>query len=570
MSQAAALASGKGRGEENFPVASRLIAPRHRPPILAFYDFARSADDVADHPTAPAARKLALLDAMEAGLSGRSDGEPAALALRRVLAERGLDDGHARDLLTAFRRDITCLRYPDWEALMDYCRYSAMPVGRFVLDVHGEDRAVWPASDALCAALQVINHLQDCGSDYRLLDRVYLPLDALQAAGVELSELGRPQGSAALRACIAGLARRADALLDRSEPLAGQVRDLRLAMEIAVIQRLARRLVRLLASRDPLGGKVRLRRIDMLALAAGGLLAQSARIVPSRRLVPAREAGPAAAAPSEDAAAAVSGSSFYAAMRLMKRPQRQAMFQIYAFCRAVDDVADDGPGDRAERQARLAQWRADIAGLYAGTVPPQLAGLADAIRAYGLQRRDFEAVIDGVAMDVAGDIRAPAWAELELYCDRVACAVGRLCVRVFGIEGPEGTALADRLGRALQLTNILRDLDEDAAAGRLYLPREALLAAGIADSEPAAVLADPRLPRACDQVCQVAEAHYRAAAAIMDGLPREAVRTPRIMAEAYHAVLQALQARGWSAPRRPVQLSRVRLVGILLRRAMLR
>ena len=185
MSAAADVSSGKGHRDENFPVASWLIAPHHRPIILAFYRFVRAADDVADHASLPPEEKLALLDRLERSLLGREDSEPAGVALRDALMLRRLPPRHALDLLSAFRLDVTKHRYVDWDDLMDYCAFSAMPVGRFVLDVHGEARSTWPANDALCAALQVINHLQDCGKDYRDLDRVYIPGDAFAAAGSE-------------------------------------------------------------------------------------------------------------------------------------------------------------------------------------------------------------------------------------------------------------------------------------------------------------------------------------------------------------------------------------------------
>lgn len=188
-----ALRSGKGHRDENFPVASRLIHPRHRGPILAFYEFVRTADDMADHPTLKPQEKLDLLDRLEAGLLGQHDELPEAVRLRDALHERKLTPRHAQDLLTAFRMDVTKLRYRDWDDLMNYCTYSAMPVGRYVLDVHGEDRSTWPANDALCAALQVINHLQDCHADYRNLDRVYVPLDALAAAGATVEDLEKRQ-----------------------------------------------------------------------------------------------------------------------------------------------------------------------------------------------------------------------------------------------------------------------------------------------------------------------------------------------------------------------------------------
>src|SRR6476659_3704405 len=181
--------SGKGAGDENFPVASWLVAPPYRRPILAFYEFVRIADDVADHASLLPAEKLRLLDALEASLLGHDDHNAAGVALRAALAERGLSPQHAQDLLKAFRQDATKHRYADWDELIDYCRYSAMPVGRHVLDVHGESRSTWPASDNVCAVLQIINHLQDCVKDYRNLNRVYVPLDALSAAGSNVEAL---------------------------------------------------------------------------------------------------------------------------------------------------------------------------------------------------------------------------------------------------------------------------------------------------------------------------------------------------------------------------------------------
>ena len=194
----AEVRSGKGHRDENFPVASKLIHPRHRAPILAFYEFVRTADDIADHASLPPPEKLALLDRLEATLLGRGDDDAVGVALRTQLAARQLSPRHAQDLLTAFRLDVTKLRYRDWDDLIDYCRYSAMPVGRFVLDVHGESRATWPANDALCAALQIINHLQDCAKDYRELDRVYIPLDAFAESGATVEALGAERASPAL------------------------------------------------------------------------------------------------------------------------------------------------------------------------------------------------------------------------------------------------------------------------------------------------------------------------------------------------------------------------------------
>ncbi len=255
---ASALRSGKGHRDENFPVASFLIHPRHREPILAFYNFVRTADDIADHAALAAPEKLALLDRLDGGLTGANDEDAVAVRLRQVLNARGLSPKHAQDLLTAFRLDVTKLRYRDWDDLMAYCAVSAMPVGRFVCDVHGESRAVWPANDALCAALQVINHLQDCGEDYRNLNRVYIPQDALSASGADVEALGRPRASPALRDCLHQLAVRTEALLTESDGFAAAIADVRLSLEVSVINTLAHRLTRILRHRDPLGGKVHL------------------------------------------------------------------------------------------------------------------------------------------------------------------------------------------------------------------------------------------------------------------------------------------------------------------------
>jgi hydroxysqualene synthase len=285
VTPAADARSGKGHRDENFPVASHLIHSRHRAPILAFYEFVRTADDVADHPNLPAPEKLALLDRLEATLLGKnnkesgkeSEEEPVALALRRQLAARQLPPRHALDLLTAFRMDVTKLRYRDWNELIGYCSYSAMPVGRFVLDVHGESRATWPANDALCAALQIINHLQDCGKDYRNLNRVYIPLDAFAGAGAEVGSLGDARASPALLACVHGLARRTGDLLRQSRTFPAAIGDTRLALEVAVIQTYAQRLVRLLSRRDPLCARVHLGKAGFLAFGMLGLLSGARR-----------------------------------------------------------------------------------------------------------------------------------------------------------------------------------------------------------------------------------------------------------------------------------------------------
>lgn len=276
--------------------------------------------------------------------------------------------------------------------------------------------------------------------------------------------------------------------------------------------------------------------------------------IPETALSSARSAAPAARS-----------SSFYMALRILPARQREAMFQVYAFCRAVDDVADR-VGPRAERLADLARWRQDVAALYQGRdIPERLLSLASVIRSYALEREDFDAIIDGMLMDAERDIRAPEWETLDLYCDRVASAVGRLSVRIFGVPPAQARPLAHHLGRALQLTNILRDLDEDAAIGRLYLPREALEAAAISEREPRAVVMHANLTQACAPLIQRARDHFEKAARVMDACQRAAVRSPRLMAAVYAQILDRIEQRGFAPPRPRIRVGKTRLLLSLLR-----
>lgn len=290
MTTASELRSGKTHRDENFPVASWIIHPRHRALILAFYNFVRTADDIADHATLNAEDKLANLDLLEAELLGSGDSQPEAVRLREAFAARGMPPRHALDLLVAFRMDVTKLRYENWDEVIHYCRYSAMPVGRFMLDVHGESTATWPASDAVCAGLQINNHLQDCGKDYRNINRVYLPRDALAAAGASVEMLGQDKSSPQLLQCLHGLARRNEALLDEGKALNAGVADTRLGLEIAVIQSYADKIVQLLKVRDPLSERVHLRPHQFLGYSAIGMATELARRV-FRRPTAKRAAG---------------------------------------------------------------------------------------------------------------------------------------------------------------------------------------------------------------------------------------------------------------------------------------
>ena len=245
------------------------------------------------------------------------------------------------------------------------------------------------------------------------------------------------------------------------------------------------------------------------------------------------------------------GTSFYRGMRILPPERRAAMYAIYAFCRAVDDIADD-PGPLAERLPALEAWRARVARLGRGEGDDAVTRvLAAATARYGLREADFLAVIDGMAMDAEAAIVAPDLATLDLYCDRVAAAVGRLSVRAFGDASPAADAVAHALGRALQLTNILRDVAEDAARGRLYLPREFLDAAGV-PADPAAALRAPGLAAACEPVARMAEGYFAAAFAAMRQCDRRAMAPARLMAAGYREILRALRRRGLGRVEVPV------------------
>ena len=264
--------SGKDRGDENFPVGSALIRADLRVHVHAYYAFARNADDIADSDTLAPDDKIARLDAMEEVLLGRRDGgSPSAIRLRASLAETGVTPRHATDLLIAFRQDATQSRYASWDELYDYCRHSAMPVGRYVLDVHGEDRATHAPSDALCASLQVLNHLQDCAKDLLELDRCYLPQDLLDRSGAGIDDLRGTRETTGLRTVLDALLDRVDGLNQAAQDLPRRTANRRLRLETAIIVGLARRLARRLRHADPIAGRVKLTKLDGVASALAAL-----------------------------------------------------------------------------------------------------------------------------------------------------------------------------------------------------------------------------------------------------------------------------------------------------------
>lgn len=538
------FSSGKDKGDENFPVGSWLIAKPLRPHVHAFYRFARLADDIADSADFDPQEKLSRLDQMAAVLRGETPDSvsPAAAKLRESLAISGVSSVHAHELLDAFRQDAVKTRYADWDDLMAYCRLSAAPVGRYLLDLHGEDHATWPAADALCAALQVINHLQDCGDDYRSLDRVYIPDDLLHEAGLTVATLALPASDPAFRRVLDQLVALTEELVREARQLAPQVRNTGLRRETAIITALAERLLVTLSEDDPLAERATLGPLGVLAGVLTGLSRSRAGRDPLLAMVETK--------------VKQSGSSFYRGMRLLSRPQREAMYAVYAFCREVDDIADD-EAPLADKRAGLSAWRDEIAALYRGQPTRPIArALCRPIARYGLLQEDFVAIIDGCAMDTGDEPFRPDSDALRLYCDRVASAVGRLSVKIFGAPGLEGVAVADALGKALQLTNILRDVVEDAAIGRLYLPSDVLAKHGITSSDPASVAHHPALSQVCREVGAEAEAYYQSAYTAMRHCPRSSMRPARLMAASYHALLRKMARHNWMPSDPPLKVNK--------------
>lgn len=515
--------------DENFPVGSWLLPAALRPSIAAFYRVARHADDIADDPALSADDKLARLNALD-----------EALAAGLELDEPGA--GHARALLQAFARDAVRDQCRDWAELLAYCRLSAAPVGRFLLDLHGESEAAHPASDALCAALQILNHVQDCAQDRRHLGRSYIPADWLAGEGLTPDALAAPAASPALRRVLNRTLDGVDQLLGHARALPGLIRSARLRAEAAVIVEIASRLSALLRRRDPLAGTVKLSPLAYGRCVATGVVRAAWRAQPPK-------------------------TSFYWAMRLLSRPQREAMFAIYAYCRELDDIADSHAAPEA-KLARLGDWRDEVKALFDGCpATPAGRALLTPVRRFALDRAEFEELIRGMEMDVEGRMVAPDEPTLRTYCRRVAGSVGMLSIRVFGCTGSAGERFAVLLGEALQLTNILRDLDEDAAMGRLYLPREALAQAGINARDPDAVLRHPALPKVCASLAAAAEDRFTEAQAALAATHGAPLRPAVLMMKTYRVLLARLRRRGWPQTGPRTRLSGADLLWIALRHA---
>ncbi len=511
MEGSQAIAAGppsRDHDQENFPVASLLLPRAVRPQVLAFYRFVRTADDIADSAMLTEAEKLDLLAGMETLLDHQAAGEGSP---------------EARVMLSAFRQDVVQRRYTDWAELEAYCARSAVPVGRMLLRLHGEKADAIPAADALCTALQVLNHLQDLVADQQALDRIYLPLPWLEPAGGEDAFFA--SDNAVRRAVLDAALDRVEAALDIAAALPRLLHS-RLRLQAAVTLALAWRLLARLRAADPVLGRVALSRLDFLRAFAGLL-----RPAPSDTAV-------------VRARVARAGSSFARGMAVLKGPRRRAMHAVYGFCRAVDDIAD-AEMPLAEKRACLATWQRKL-------LHPDCAvsrELAWARAAFDIPLEDCEAMIAGMVTDAAPRLRLADDVALDLYCAQVAGSVGRMSVRIFGV--PQAADFGERLGRTLQLVNILRDIDEDAARERCYIPLRALRRFGIPDLPAEEIAAHPRLPLLCTLLMRRAARGFARAEAELRQYDARAMRPAMVMMWGYRRLLERMAARGWQPGARP-------------------
>ncbi|MDF2973521.1 MAG: hypothetical protein K0R61_3971 [Microvirga sp.] len=426
MSPDTAQATKRPR-DENFPVASLVLSPEHRDAVLA---------------AIPQAARLHAADRQhKAGIV------------------------QARDLLRAFRQDVVKARYNEWAELIEYCRLSANPVGRFLLGIHKERSAAQAPADALCTALQILNHLQDCGKDHRDLGRIYIPLRWMMGAGSEKAFFD-PSQAALRRSVIDSMLDRVDALIDQAQSLPEHLQNRRLrAQSIATIA-LARSLSDRLRRTDPVLERVQVSKADACMAFLRGL---------SGTLRPPSNSDHRITA----AMVRRSGSSFRLGMQSLQSERRRAMHAVYAFCRAVDDIAD-GAAPPSEKRVFLSEWRREIDRLHRAPETPIGRELARASSLFKLPAEEYHMLLDGMDMDSAERLRIASDYELSLYGRRVAGSVGALSIRIFGAPSAHDFAL--NLGRTLQLVNILRDVDEDAACERVYVPLSRLAQLGLQDA----------------------------------------------------------------------------------------
>lgn len=534
--------------DENFPVASLVLSPEHRDAVLAFYDFVRYADDIADAPDLAAAEKLIRLDALEQALVTGDPAIPRAARLHAIDRRHEAGLIQARDLLRAFRRDVVKARYSDWAELIAYCRLSANPVGRFLLVLHGERGSAQVPADALCTALQILNHLQDCRKDREDLGRIYIPTQWMLAAGSETAFFD-PSRTSIRRDIFDAVLDQVDALIDQAQSLPEHLQNRRLRAQSIATLALAGRLSQRLRQTDPVLERVQVSKADAAMAFLRGLRGMVQRLSPSDRHVTAT-------------VVRRSGSSFRLGMRSLGPERRRAIHAIYAFCRIVDDVAD-GAAPASEKRSFLREWRREIDRLHRAPETPIGRELARASNLFRLPLMEYHALLDGMGTDCSERVRIANDHDLDLYGRRVAGSVGALSIRIFGVPAAHDFALG--LARTLQLVNILRDIDEDASRERVYIPLSRLAQLGLRDAPAATLVADPRFARVCENLAEEARAGFASADTALMHLDRRALKPAILMMESYRRVLDRLQARGWGMREGKLRLSTVDRLHLITR-----
>ncbi len=556
--------SAARRKQENFPVASWFL-PRHaRAATLAFYHFARHADDIADNPALSREEKLAALAPVGRALLA---GDKAALpewarAYHHHVQLGDVDCRHGRALLSAFMQDASKGRYANWDELRDYCMRSAAPVGHAVLEIHREWRADIHASDALCNALQLLNHLQDLKSDFMERHRIYLPIGWLDNPDHLSGDFATPD----VRQAINRALKKVEAMLVEAAPLPGTISGFRLRAEICTILNVAHALARELKTRDPIGTRVELSLLQKCSCLARGIGMAFRQRGGARRFSILRAAR----------------TSFFWPIVGLPREKRAAMAALYRFCRVTDDAIDEAPSAE-EIQRNLHFWRTEVAALYSDAIlaypsHPVTRALLPAVRKFHFRREHLEGILDGLAMDASGAMLRPSAYQLDRYCYGVASCVGLLSVAIFGYTNPQAEEFAIHLGKAFQYINILRDVREDAGRGRIYLPQELLMEHGLGRITPEALChpersegshaaGDPsplaqddsialRLRPVLAELGKLARNHLAQADEFLPPEDRKSLAPALAMRRIYTRYLPMMEAQGWN-----IAAPRVRLPG---------
>jgi squalene synthase HpnC len=534
------MASPALRKRENFPVASSVL-PRHaREGIRAFYDFCRGADDVADCPITPGEEKQATLARVHQALrygTARQELPAWAAPYCRIASQRGLPLAHAEKLLEALMLDTWKQHYATEQELVDYSLYSAASVGRGVLDLCGEHHADREASDALCCALQILNHLQDARDDYVMLKRVYLPVEWLMEAGATPEMLAGPKMSPSLTPVFARGLDLADRLLQRAEAFPASLRSRRVQFEAATALAWAKRLSRRLRKRDPVAVRVTLGPLSRLLGVMEALGQTGQRMARETRDRYRRTLG-------------ACRSSFFIPMLMLPQVQRDSLLALHEFCRSADACADDPSLPKKEATLRMRLLKNDIEAIYAHRAT-SFTALKRAIDEYDIPRECFESLFAGIGMDMEEEMYKPPMAKLTLYCQRVASSVGIMTLCVLEADRDRCRDFALHLGVAMQLTNILRDTWEDRQRDRIYFPAEWIDAVETADAVGEPIFENPAVMGSlCRAMADMAREHYDAALHALPASERSKVTAVLAMRSLYLALLTRMEQEGWPALRR--------------------